>query len=129
MKNLFHTEETNLLLKSAISLNHIATEVKYYYCGDGYPDLNSFDFGSEKENKEYLKRFDTGELLNLTLFVEVSCLGESGSDVLGAVHVNSRNIEKDLLEMAIEHDMKNNACRELRDNILRKHAMLKKVLG
>ena len=68
------------------------------------PD-GGFDFGSAKENAAYLKKFHTGELLNLCIRVIASKDGSEGSDCLGANHVNACDASNDIQDIVKEHGM------------------------
>jgi len=96
---------------------HVDTQVYISWGLDEFPE-NDFDFGNEKENKEYLMRFETGELLCVWIQVKAKCEGEEGTDSLGMCHVKANDLESEIMNIVAEHDMKNNACIELRNNIL-----------
>jgi hypothetical protein len=106
------------MIKSPIDgkLKHIETQITYSYSFE--QEAPDFDYGSKEENEKEMARFNSGELSNVFLKVYASALGETGSDSLGQVFVVSNKMEKQLIETAVEHDMKNNACAELRENIL-----------
>lgn len=127
-KQLIKEETTYLMLKAASGLKHIPTIVKYWACEDDTPVDGSFDFGDKEENRKYFERFERGELMSIGLIVEARALGECGEDSLWAIHVKTASMTEDLLNMAIEHDMKNNACRELKETILAKHRQLTEAL-
>lgn len=115
--NIFKTDKTYLMLKNNQGqLEHIETEVIYAW--DYEQDSPDFDCGNAEENAREMRRFESGELLNVVLKVEVKALGEKASDYLGQVFVKASDLETDLLNTAAEHDMKNNACAELKQNIL-----------
>jgi len=124
----FHTEDTNLMIKDPISgkLRHIPTKV--FYAFDYESEPVDVSFGSDKENIEYVSRFDRGELVNVCLKVTASTLGENGTDYLGACHVKAQGMEAEMLSMAIEHDMKNQACIELKAKILFQYKVLRETL-
>lgn len=93
-------------------------QVNVYY--DDMSVEGSFDFGDEKENQDYLDRFNSGELISLV--VEVVATDLSGhvreSDILGGVHVNTnRNIEEQIKETIKDHTMISNAKDSLRNTI------------
>lgn len=75
-----------------------------------------FDFGSDSENKAYLKRFESGELINVS--IEVAIYDKSGElegiDNLGCCHVTSSNLENDILEIVKDHAMIETAHDELK---------------
>lgn len=131
MFTVFKTDKTFLMIKSPIDgkLKHIETIVEYSWTYDDCQIDGSFDFGDQAENEKYLKRFRSGELLNLIVQVKVKALGESGIDILGGCHVKADNFEADLHELAIEHDMKNNACADLKKAILSQYETLQKALS
>lgn len=124
---IFKTDKTNLMIKGDDGkLRHIPTVVQYAYTQDDCaPD---FDYGNELENRKEMKRFESGELSNLCIKVTASALGETGTDYLGQCFVTSAKAESELLAVAIEHDMKNNACLELKGNILLQYKTLKEAL-
>jgi hypothetical protein len=76
-----------------------------------------------------MARFDNGELLNLLLMVRVSYLGESVNNSLGACFVLARSCEKDLLELARDHEMVASACAELEMSIQDKMLALNQAFG
>lgn len=122
----FKTEKTYLMIKTDSGLKHIKANVEYSYCYE--EEAPDFDYGNEEENKAEMRRFESGELLNLILSVEVSALGEEGRDVLGQVFVKSKTAEDDLIQTAIEHDMKNNAAKECIEAITAKYKTLQEAL-
>lgn len=124
---VFKTEKTFLMIKrDSGKLEHIETTVTYAYdYDDCAPD---FDYGSDEENKKEMKRFESGELLNLSLKVTAKCLGEYGYEYLGQCFVSSNGAEKELLDIASQYDLKNNACNELKNNILVQWELMKKHL-
>lgn len=127
--NNFKTDKTFLMLKSESGkVKHVDTQVNYSWEIEEESIEGSFDFGSEKENEEYLKKFESGEYISVFLTVTVEALGQVGIDSLGMIHVkNDSTIEDQLIQTAIEHDMKNNACLELAANITYQWNQLKKV--
>lgn len=127
MLTVFKTDKTNLMLRSDKNeLRHVETIVTYSWeYDDTSPD---FDYGNEEENKKELARFESGELLNVFLKVTASCLGEIGTDTLGGCFVRAQHLEQDLIDVATAHDMKNNACIELKENILCQWNALKAVM-
>jgi hypothetical protein len=82
----------------------------------GWPSDCNY-YGSKEEYAKEIARFESGELLNLSLKVTVSALGETGTDYLGQCFVTARNVEIDVLNIAAEHDMKNQAAIELVGNL------------
>lgn len=122
----FKREKTNTVIRFQGKIRHIETFIFYSFAHDDTaPD---FDYGSELENKRELKRFEDGELFNLILRVKAVALGEEGCDLLGQCFVRAGNLEEELRRIATEHDMKNNACKELRDSILSKYETLSEAL-
>lgn len=79
-------------------------------------ELPEIGFESNKEQDEYLEKFETGEYSNLFLRVIASALGEKGVDSLGQVHVVSKNADNDLIEIAESHGMVETAVGELVKN-------------
>ena len=75
----------------------------------------SFDFGNDKENKEYLAKFESGELLSVVIKVTASYQSISESDYLGGCHVRAKNLHEDVLTMVKEHDMQDAASNQLYD--------------
>lgn len=92
-------------------------------------ELPDIYFDSDKERDEYLEKFETGELSNLFLRVNVLALGEKGVDSLGQVHVVSKNADNDLIEIAENHGMVENAVQELVKNCEAKYLELKAVFS
>lgn len=124
---VFHTEDTYLNIKGNDGkIRFIPTKVYYAMVPD---DINpDFDYGNELENEREMKRFKSGELLNLCLKVTVTALGEYGVDSLGHCFVSSKDIKNQLLQIASEYDMKNVACIELKNNIELEYKILKEAL-
>jgi hypothetical protein len=83
-------------------------------------------FETEKDNQEYIERFNTGELSNVIIFVEASIEGELGRDTLGACHVRSRYFDKDILETVETYGMIDNAVKEAIDTVTNKALALRK---
>lgn len=123
---LFNTSKTFLNVKYADKLKHIETDVTYSF--ELESEAPDFEYGSKEENDKEMARFDSGELLNVTLIVKASALGETGADYLGQCFVRAKHLEADLIQLTIEHDMKNNACIELHANILYQYEVLKNAL-
>lgn len=123
---VFKTEKTFLMIKYEGKLRHIETLVSYAYAPE--VDAPDFDYGSKEENEKELNRFRSGELQNVLLKVTASALGENGTDYLGQVFALSRSLEDSLSLTATEQDMKNNACIELKNNILLQYETLKAAL-
>jgi hypothetical protein len=121
---VFKTDDTFLILTDPVSgkLRHIPTKITYAY--DFESDSIDVDFGSAEENQAYIDRFSRGELVNVCLKVSAQALGETGTDYLGACHEIAQTMESGMLSTAIEHDMKNQACIELKGNILLQYKML-----
>ena len=124
---VFKSSETFTMIKCNGKLHHIKTHVHFAYDQDSDPP--DFDYGSEAENNAELERFNRGELLNLCIKVVASALGETGSEYLGQCFVPAKTMARDLEQLAIEHDMKNRACIELREKILYQHKILNEALA
>lgn len=76
--------------------------------------VGSFDFDSAEENAAYLKRFDEdGDLIAMSIDVEISYGPLMGRDHLGMCHFNVYSIETDALRTLAEHDMINTALEDL----------------
>lgn len=123
---VFKTEDTFLNIKGIDGkIRFIPTQVSYAYAyEDSQPE---FDYGDAVENEREMKRFESGDLLNLCLKLTVSALGETGTDYLGQCFVSSGDAEKELIQIASEHDMKNSACIELKNNIELSYKTLKEA--
>lgn len=128
MYTVFHTAETYLYIKHNGKMRHIKTQIAYAWDYEQDSVQGSYDFGDKKANDEYLERFKNGELLNVTIKVTANALGEHGSDYLGGCHVKASTLESDMLQTAIQHDMKNQACIELKANILSAYKTLNDAL-
>lgn len=127
MLEVIKTEKTFLMIRNTKGkLKHIEAHVTYSI--EAEQDAPDFDYGNAEENARELARFKDGELLNVFLKVTVSALGETGVDTLGQVFVTARNLEADILNVAAEHDMKNNAARECINFIKYQYDTLKKAL-
>jgi hypothetical protein len=86
--NQFKTEDTFLMIRNSKGeLKHIPTKVHYSWEYEDEPVHVAFD--TEKENEEYIERFNRGELVNAWLKVTVMALGETGTDTLGMCHVKA----------------------------------------
>ncbi len=126
---IFKTEDTYTMIKSPIDgkLKHIPTKISYAYAYDA--DSPDFDYGDKDENEKELNRFRSGELVNCLIKVTASALGENGTDYLGQCFAPGTGTEGSLLLTAGEHDMKNNACIELKGNILYQWEKISEALG
>ena len=85
-----------------------------------YDDIDvsrDFDFGDEQANKEYLARFESGELVNIVVFVKVFFDNFEGTDCLGGCNVRDKYLLTDIEETVKEHGMQKNARDELKKNI------------
>jgi|ERR1019366_4096145 hypothetical protein len=98
---------------------NIDTQIGVSFDYDQFPEIgHDFDYGNEKENNEELIRFKTGELVSIVIKITAHCEGETGYNYLGSNFVKSNDIENEVRRIIAEHDMKNNACIELKNNIL-----------
>ncbi len=88
-----------------------------YYI-DAYYEEEPVDvaYDTEDENKEYVNRFENGELLNLC--VQVTVYDKSGNlegtDSLGHCHINSNDCLNDVQDMVTSHDMITVALEDLK---------------
>lgn len=110
--------------KSSVLVNRRSYETIVRIFAEPDPDCTqigeSFDFGSLDENKAYLERFESGEVLSTLISVKVSLNGFScvtGSDYLGACHVSSRDLKDDVLTTVEDHGMVQVAETELKESI------------
>ena len=91
------------------------------YAYDDFPDIGNFDFGSEIENKQYLDDFRSGKYVSCRLKVIAYCRDLSvsieGVDYLGQCHVTSTTMEDDLISLANDHDMPEQAFDELKKTL------------
>lgn len=85
-----------------------------------------WEFESEEERQQHLKKYESGELemyhIRTTASLDGTCV--IGRDGLGAVEVVTANARQDLLEAVIENSMKENAVEDL---ILKIKAVLKAI--
>jgi len=111
------TGDTFLMMKSPIDgqLKHIPTKITYSYGFD--PESPEFCSGDEVWDEQDRANYANGVTVNIWLKVTASALGETGTDSLGGCLVFAQTMESDLVQLAIEHDMKNNACYQLREHI------------
>jgi hypothetical protein len=78
----------------------------------GYDDSNiEIDFGDDTENKDYIRRFLSGELLSVLILVTYRDDSGNvyGEDILGDCHVSSKDFARDILSMVSDHGMVDNA--------------------
>jgi hypothetical protein len=88
----------------------------------------NFDFGDNVTNEAYLEQFRTEELVNLCIRVTAECLGENGTDFLGACHLRSgRDFESDVSSTVVDHGMVDTAIAELVTALQRKATDLKRA--
>jgi hypothetical protein len=82
---------------------------------DDTPVEDMMDFVDDEDRRTYLDKFNSGDLINVTVMVEVfSRSGEvSGSDNLGACHVNTGQAFEDVQEIVKDHGMLENAKDDL----------------
>ena len=80
-----------------------------YYISVSYDDIpvDDMDFENEEQRLEYIGRFNSGELLNVYINVEVfSKSGQvSGSNGLGGCHVKSEDLETEIKSMVDDYGM------------------------
>lgn len=92
----------------------VAVTVTVYAGPAEYVDpAGDFDFGDEKENAEYLARFESGELVMTKIQVVADVFDLIGSAYLGACHMRSGEFTKDVMGMVKEHGMAELAVGEL----------------
>lgn len=91
------------------------------YIVEAYPDDCSpdFDYGDAESNYKEMQRFESGELLNLTIIVRVYDQSGhvSGDDLLGQCFVRSENLFDDIKEVMKDNGMLEQAKQDL-DGIL-----------
>lgn len=114
--NILYTDKTFLKVNKANP--HVETQIVVSWDYEDSSVEGDVDFGNKAENEAYLKRFESGELLNIIIFVKANAEGETGSDCLGMNHVKANDLENEVRRIVAEYDMKNNACIELRESIL-----------
>lgn len=72
---------------------------------DFVPVEDTFDFGDEIENKEYLDKFESGEYQNLAL--KAAYFDSKGrfikNDYLACVHVSTKDLRKDVETISKDH--------------------------
>ena len=95
--------------------------VKIEYSED-YDDIDvadTFDFGDEKENADYLARFKSGnDLVSLVIQVKITTeKGITGRDVLGGCHVKAGS-ESDIMQTITDNGMLDNAKDDLESSII-----------
>ena len=133
--HVFHTATTHLLIKSPIDglLKHLPVTITYAHEEEPWSE-DLIDYGNEEDNAKQCRRFERGLDCCIWIKVTASALGEHGYDSLGGCIIKCDNLEPDgiqrqLLELASEHDMKNNACAQLKGNILCSYKLLSEALG
>ncbi len=97
--------------KKTVLINDIPVnvDIKIQVDEDDFPIAgDDFDFGNEADNKDYLKKFENGELMSTFITVEAHAEGEMGRDSLGAVHVSLNNLDNDVLTTIEDHDINSN---------------------
>jgi hypothetical protein len=82
-------------------------------------------FGSEKDNQDYLDKFESGELANLLLKVKAEALGCEGSASLGSCHVDVFNTNEEISIFVNEYDMLDEAIEDCKRNIKEQIEVLK----
>lgn len=110
--------ETIKSFKKSFSLYNKELEALIYYKYDNEYDLPDVQFSEDVEySKSYLKKFESGEYVNLELEVSAYSLGEEGHDYLGQVHIESKYADLQIDETIKVHQMLENAISKLIDNI------------
>lgn len=102
----------------------IQVNIKFDYEQDP-PD---FDYGTEHVNQKEMARFESGELLNLYVLVEVSIGHLVGHDSLGQVFVKASNLEQDVMDTVQAYDMVQNAIESLKIDIERTKQLIEEVI-
>ncbi len=86
------------------------------------PVSDQIAFGNTEEDKQaerdYIARFERGELLNLVVRVEAKAFGIIGTDYLGGVHARAKHLNDDIREMVADHGMDTNAISDLVSQVL-----------
>lgn len=80
---------------------------------DGEPVNGSFDFGDDEQDRVYLERFRSGELINCTVRVTATYGDFQGTDYLGACHLRSAHAALDAINVATDHGMATVAITDL----------------
>ncbi len=107
--------------------------------GDGYkvsitiqPEDHEvdIDFGSEIEQRKYIERFETGELVNVSILVQVEHLHirMDGFDSLGACHLRAKFLTEDVIQTVLDHSMVEQAIEYLVPCVGAINAILKREL-
>lgn len=107
--------KSTFAIKIGDRIHNAHQEVSWIYDGSSVSD--SFDFGNEKQNQEYLKKFESGELLNIIISVEVSFDNWTGVDHLVGCHVRDKYLLTDIESIVSEHGMQKIARDDLKKSI------------
>lgn len=89
------------------------------------PVNGSFEFGNEKENEDYLKRFASGELLNVFVRVTTHFMNLEASDSLGGCHIVAAKLEEEIKDIVRDYTLIDNATEELKGSLDRLSEVLK----
>jgi hypothetical protein len=105
---------------------HVETQVTVSWDYDYDSELGTFEvFKNDKKN---LNKFETGELINILIKVTCSADGETGTSYLGSNYVKSNDLENEVRNIVAEYDLKNDACIELKANILHTAKIMAKYI-
>jgi hypothetical protein len=125
--NEWQEGSTEVKIESKVT-SGVPYKYRYGYSYEMESPEGDFDFGDEEENKAYLKKFETGELLNMFLYVEVWLDGFKGTNSLGHVHINSSKENEEMLEIIQGECMLNEAIEDAKDNLIKTAKNLQKYL-
>lgn len=84
---------------------------------DDIDPAGDFDFGDEKENEDYLARFECGELFVGVVWLHAYALGVTASDTLSGCHLSTGNTESEALSIVREYGMDGEVLREMYDQV------------
>lgn len=115
MNTKYKINESKFAIKIGQEIFNATQVVSWTY--DVLDIKDSFDFGDEKANEEYLERFRSGELISVVIYVKVFFDNFEGTDILGDCHVRDKFLLTDIEETVKEHGMQQNARDDLRKNI------------
>lgn len=90
---------------------------------------NEYDLPIDFFDSEYLKKFETGEYLNLVINVRAHYLDEYGEDYLSEVHILAKEMDNQIDETINSHNMVENAIANLKLAIDAKIKLFEDNLG
>jgi len=118
-------KEFKIAIKIGKTIEDATIIVKYE--GDGYPI--DVDFGTDKEDQDYAKRFESGnDLVNICIAVEAFWNGFNGSDYLGDCHIDTSQFDTNLEEVVSDHSMIEQALEDLKSNMMADIERIKPLL-